>query len=233
MTEDETASHRVARWRAWALRPVASDRWDRMLWVSGGVSLAGIGLASFVPFLSDLAVLFSLTLLVNGPWSIFTPVAYEPILMTFGQVYPGVLVAVVGVTGQLCVEYVNYHLYNAAMHTQLLTAARESAVVRKTIAWFSVQPFWTVFMCALTPLPFWIARIAAPLAGYPMRRYLTATALGRFPRLWFYAALGMVVPVRGTTILAVGFAATVILAALIAARRARPAAVAERAQASP
>ena len=30
----------------------------------------------------------------------------------------------------------------------------------------------------------------APLAGYPVGRFLCATALGRFPRLWFFAALG-------------------------------------------
>jgi len=34
-------------------------------------------------------------------------------------------------------------------------------------------------------------RVVAPLAGYPIRRHLSATLLGRFPRLWFFAALGL------------------------------------------
>ena len=40
-------------------------------------------------------------------------------------------------------------------------------------------------------LPYWSVRFLSPLAGYDVGRHLFATFLGRFPRLWFFAALGI------------------------------------------
>jgi len=34
-------------------------------------------------------------------------------------------------------------------------------------------------------------RFLSPLTGFPVSRHLLATFLGRFPRLWFFAALGV------------------------------------------
>ena len=56
-------------------------------------------------------------------------------------------------------------------------------------ALFRKRPFFTVWLCSLL-LPYWPVRIVSPLAGYAVRRHLSATLLGRFPRLWFFAALG-------------------------------------------
>jgi uncharacterized membrane protein YdjX (TVP38/TMEM64 family) len=200
---------------------VAAHQWDRVLLATGLVGCGAILLVQFVSVapIRDLAVFFSLTLFVNGPYSPLMPFGFEPILMAFGQLYPPLLVATVGVFAQLLVETVNYHLYNAALRSAMMTRARGSRIVRKTIDVFEVQPFLTTFVCALTPIPFWIVRIAAPLAGYPMRRYLAATALGRFPRLWFYAALGTMLPLDGDAILGVGLGASAILAVLIAWRQ--------------
>ncbi|MBI4419232.1 MAG: VTT domain-containing protein [Gemmatimonadetes bacterium] len=189
--------------RGLLFRPVAPDAWDRLLWASGAVALLGIVLASAVTQASDLAVLFSLTLLTNGPYSIVLPVAYEPVVMVFGRLYPPVLVAALGTLGQIMVEHVNYRVYGAALRSRLFAGMRESRWVRRVVCWFRAQPFFTVFVCALTPIPFWAARICASLDGYPLGRYLAATAAGRFPRLWFYAALGSALPVD-TNVLLVG-----------------------------
>ncbi len=200
---------------------MAASRWDRLFRATGLVASAAILLVEFVPVapIRDLAVFFSLTLFVNGPYSPLMPFGLEPILMAYGQIYRPLLVAAVGVSAQLLVEVVNYHLYEAAMSSAMMTKARESRVVRTTVKWFAVQPFLTIFVCALTPIPYWIVRIAAPLAHYPMGRYLAATALGRFPRLWFYAAIGTLLPFSGDLILGVGLGATAIVAVLIAWHR--------------
>src|SRR2546425_12879399 len=80
-------------------QPVAPKAWDRLLRVSGAVALAGIFLVSFAPTLGELAVLVSLTLVVNGPYSMFLPTAHEPILMVFGRLYPPLLVAALATAG--------------------------------------------------------------------------------------------------------------------------------------
>src|SRR2546425_10007246 len=74
-------------------QPVAPKAWDRLLRVSGAGGLAGIFLVSFAPTLGELAVLVSLTLFVNGPYSMFLPPAREPLLLGFGRLYPPLLVA--------------------------------------------------------------------------------------------------------------------------------------------
>ena len=202
-------------------RPVAPAAWDSLLWASGLVALVGILVSSFVPALSELAALFSLALFTNGPYSMFLPVGYEPVLMVFGRVYPPALVAAVGTLGVVAVEYVNYRLYDAALHSRLMAEMRDSALVRRLVLMFARRPFLTVFLAALLPIPFWVARIAGVLDRYSLRRFLTATALGRFPQFLLYAALGTVVPLTGGQLLATGAVAAVILGAAVALRRGR------------
>jgi len=176
------------------------------------VALAGILLIAFTPTLGELAVLVSLTLFVNGPYSMFLPTAHEPILMVFGRLYPPILVAALATAGTVAAEYVNYRLYVAMLSAPGLRRLPDTPVGRRVSAWFRVQPFLTLVLCALTPIPFWIARILASMTQYPMRRYLAAAALGRFPRQWFYAAAGLFLPLTNREILVIGLAATLVLA---------------------
>jgi uncharacterized membrane protein YdjX (TVP38/TMEM64 family) len=205
----------------WLLRPVAAPGWDRLLWASGLVAAAGIALAMTSETISELSLLVSLTLLSNGPYSPLLPISYEPILMTFGQLYHPVLVGALGVAGTLAVEYVNYRLYGAAIHSRPLTALREHRVARRVAGWFRAQPFLTVVVVAFTPIPFWIARILASMTRYSIPRYLVAIAIGRFPRLVLYAAVGLVIPFTAGQILLVGLVLTAILAVAIALKTRR------------
>lgn len=185
------------------------------------MALAGILLISFAPTLGELAVLVSLTLFVNGPYSMFLPTAHEPILMVFGRLYPPVLVAALATTGTIAAEYVNYRLYVAMLSAPGLRRLPDTPLGRRVSAWFRVQPFLTVVLCALGPIPFWIARILASMTQYPMRRYLAAVALGRFPRQWFYAAVGLFLPLTNQQLLAIGLGATLLLAIPIVLRQRR------------
>ncbi len=207
------------------LRPAAPPQWRALLYACGVVSLAGIVLTELrVPSVSDLATFFSLTLFINGPYSPLTPVGFEPILMAYGRLYPPLLVAVLGVVGQLMVEYVNYHLYDAALRTDVLRHTRESPTTRRVLGWYRAAPFVTTIVVAFTPLPYWTVRIAAPLSRYPMARHLSATAVGRLPRLWLYAAIGTLLPFSSGAILCAGLGVALVSAAILLARRRRRAA---------
>ncbi len=206
----------------WLWQPVAPSAWDRLLRASGAVALAGIFLVSFVPTVGELAVLVSLTLFVNGPYSMFLPTAHEPILIVFGRLYPPALVAALATGGTVAAEYVDYRVYTALLSVSGLRRLPESRLGRLVGSWFRAQPFLTVFLCALTPIPFWIARIMAAMTRYRKRRYLAAVALGRFPRQWFYASVGGLLPLTNGQILAIGLVATLILALAIALRHRRP-----------
>jgi len=89
------------------------------------------------------------------------------------------------------------------------------------ISWFEVQPLLTVAFCALTPIPFVLARVVAVAARYSPARFLAGNALGRFPRFWAYGAVGVLLPVSTGALLAAGAVLTVILGVLLWSRRSR------------
>lgn len=176
------------------------------MWGTGVVALLALYPMARWPEIAGLVGFLCVTIFVNGPLAPLLPATYEPVLMVTGRVYPPLLVALVGITGTLYVEFLNYRLYRAALLHPWLEPARRSTLVRKTVALFEKSPFFAVWLCAWSPLPYWAVRFLAPLSGYPVAPYLWATFLGRMPRLWFFAALGLVVPVSTQFLVAITLA---------------------------
>jgi len=182
---------RVCGWRAGLVRARGNLLWDGVLRGSGALAVAGILTALFgTPAAVGLVGFVVVTIWVNGPLGMFMPATYEPILMLFGRLYPPVVIALTGIVGTVYVEFLNYHLYARVFRASPLAPIRENPVVERLVPLFRRAPFFTVWLCSWSPLPYWAVRILAPLAGYSVRRYLIATFVGRFPRLWFFAALG-------------------------------------------
>lgn len=197
-----------------------TPQWDAVLRGTGVVALLALYPVTRWPDIAGLAVFLGITIFVNGPLAPLLPATYEPILMMTGRAYPALLVALVGIAGTLYIEYLNYFLYRAALFHPKLDRARASPLVRKTVALFEKRPFFAVWLCSWSPLPYWAVRFLAPLSGYPVRPYLVATFLGRMPRLWFFAALGSVVPVR-TQWLVMLTATMIVLGVAVAVHRQR------------
>jgi uncharacterized membrane protein YdjX (TVP38/TMEM64 family) len=201
--------------------------WDAVLRGTGIVALLALYPAARWPWVAGLTGFFCLTLFVSGPISVVVPAMFEPMLMVAGRAYPPLLVAVVGMTGNLYMDYINYHVFGAAIHHRRLDKARNSRIVQSGLALFQRSPFLAVWVCSWSPIPYWIVSTLAPLSRYSMRKYLLATLLGRGPRVWFFASLGLVVPVSTQLLVTyVACAITVGVAVLLwkhgaAARQAR------------
>ncbi|UCG87219.1 MAG: VTT domain-containing protein [Gemmatimonadota bacterium] len=165
--------------------------WDGVLRLTGIVALLSIPLTVWVPRAGGLVGFGVVTVWVNGPISPFLPATFEPMLMLMGRVYPPILVAIVATAGTLYIEYLNYHVFDRVLQLSALERMRKSHTVEWVLKWFRKAPFFTVWMSSWSPIPYWPVRIISPLAGYDIRRHLFATFLGRAPRLWFFAALGV------------------------------------------
>jgi membrane protein YqaA with SNARE-associated domain len=181
----------VAELAAVEPRRFGRDSWVKILSGSGAIAVAAVLLMALVPPATGLITFVLLTLWCHGPLSPFLPAAYEPILLAYGQLVPPALLAVIGALASAAVEYVNYHLYRRLFQCQSLDRVLSSAPTRRLMALFVRHPFFTVWLCVLTPLPDWVARVLASYSGYSVRRYLTALLLARIPRFWFLAMVGL------------------------------------------
>lgn len=195
-----------------------TPEWDAVLRATGILALAAIYPALRWPDVAVLAGFLCLTLFVSGPISMVLPAAFEPMLMVAGRLYHPLLVTLLAVAGNLYMDYVNYHLYGAVMRHPRLEPVCNSWVVRKTLVLFQRSPFFAVWLCAWSPIPYWIVSVLAPISRYPMRKYLFATFLGRAPRVWFFATLGLVLPVS-TQVLATCAIAAVVTGVVVALHR--------------
>jgi uncharacterized membrane protein YdjX (TVP38/TMEM64 family) len=165
-----------------------------------------------------------LTLGCHGPLSPFLPAAYEPILLLYGQFYPPFLIALLGAITSAAAEYLNYHLYPALLDCDSLERVMRSDAARAITALFARRPFLAIWICAWSPLPDWAARILASHSRYPVRRYLAAFVLGRIPKFWLLAEVGLHWMPSGGTVFAIAVAsAGVTLVGLRRRRRAVPA----------
>lgn len=192
-----------------ALRELGSRRildrsWDQLLYCCAGAALMSVTVWWLFPESEELAVFAWLMFLTSGPFSTFLPSASEPILLAFGKLYPPLLLALLGVSAIALVEWLNYRVFGAVLLARRLEKVRSARVTRWVMRWFEILPFGTVVVAALTPIPFWLARCCAVIAHYPMPRFIVATAIGRFPRIWLIAAAGTLLPVSSAAILTVG-----------------------------
>jgi len=167
-----------------------SRQTDLLLRITAILSAAAIPATLFVPDIGTLMPFVLFSMWTNGPWSPVLPASHEPALMLYGRLYHPLLIGVLATVAVVLVEWINYHLYAAVSDLRALQGVRNCRTVTRLTRLFNRQPFTTVVVAAVTPVPFWIVRALAAAERYPLRRYLPATALGRFPRLCFFAALG-------------------------------------------
>jgi len=210
-------------------RRFGSRTWDGILRGNAAIALGSIGLILWLPGVTTLVIFALLTLGCHGPLSPFLPATYEPILMLYGQLYPPMLIAVLGAFTSAAAEYLNYHLYRALLNCDSLDRVLRSKSARPVTALFDRQPFLAIWICAWSPLPDWAARILASHSRYSVPRYLAAFVLGRIPKFWLLAEVGLHWMPSGSTILVIAAASAVATLLGVSRRpRAVPAAATAR-----
>jgi uncharacterized membrane protein YdjX (TVP38/TMEM64 family) len=179
----------LGMWR-FLVKPRGDRRWDLFLRATGAAAALGIPIVLFVPGSVTLVWLAILSLPANSPLSPILPTAFEPLIMEAAKWERVWAVTLVATAGYMYMEYVNWHVYRWVLGWQRLAGLRDRRWVRWGIRHFARSPFWTVVIFAVTPLPFWVVRSLAILEHYRLSRFMVATALGRLPRILFYAWFG-------------------------------------------
>lgn len=203
------------------MKRYGNAEWDAVLRASAVIALMAIYPSWRWPAVAGLVGFFCVALFMSGPITVVVPAMFEPLLMLTGRIYPPLIVALVGVVANLYMDYINYHVFGAAINHPLLERVKNSRVARWMLALFQRNPFFAVWLCSWSPIPYWIVSTLAPLSRYSKRKYLLATLLGRFPRVWFFAALGLVVPVSSQLLVTYVACALIVGIAILVWRRTR------------
>ncbi len=193
----------TSAWRLMTKRR-GDRRWDAVVWGTGIVGLAGFPILALIPEALPLVWFALVAVPINGPFSPILPAAFEPLIMEVAKYAPAIAVTLVGLVVQLYAEFFNWHIYAWVLDRRRLQGFRSHRHVQRAVGYFSRSPFITVVVFAFTPLPFWVARILAILQRMPLAPYFLATAIGRLPRLFFYAWLGDQLQLSGALLAGIG-----------------------------
>jgi len=163
---------------------------------------------AFLLALAAYAVAFAAALLVKPdlagvfllgayciPANSVLPIPHEPAVLYFARFYDPAWIALAGTIGSLIACYADYAMVGAAMRMRALSSTRRSPLFQWATRWMSRYPFAITVLFSLTPLPISIVRILAPAVGFPVRRYMLAQIVGRFPRFYLLAWIGHTVPI--------------------------------------
>jgi uncharacterized membrane protein YdjX (TVP38/TMEM64 family) len=185
------------------LRRFGSPEWDAALRATGMVGVLAIPVLLFLPRAEPMLGLVLATLWMRGPASAFIPAGLEPVLMLYGRLYPVWMVTLVAAGASAYAEVLSLHLVRGVMATRLLARARLSVQGSRVMRLFNRHPAAAIAITASSPIPDWITRTLAAVSGYPLWRYVLADTLGRLPKIWIPAALGTVIAIPNSWLVAI------------------------------
>ncbi|HEX9902945.1 MAG TPA: VTT domain-containing protein [Acidobacteriota bacterium] len=133
---------------------------------------------------------------------IITTVPHEPVILFFSKFYPPLTVTVVSMAGLILIEIINYTAFQYVADLRTFRRTLESRIVQKAVALFNKAPFLTLWLCGLTPLPFFPLRFLVVLARYPLGKYLLAVLTSRFPQIYIVALVGVIFKIPNEWIIA-------------------------------
>jgi membrane protein YqaA with SNARE-associated domain len=215
---------RIAQAWRWLIKPRGSREWDLVLRSTGAIALVGIPLALSFPRLIPLIWLAVVSLPASGPLGPVMPAALEPLVMEAAKYEKAIWVTLVALSTYVYMEFLNWHIYRWVLHRDMLSGFRNHRRVQTAVKYFAKYPFLTTMIGAATPFPCWVIRVLAVLHAYPIRPYLVAIGIGRFPRIYLYAWLGawLRVPTWALVTVIVGSTAVVLVWRFVKKRRAAP-----------
>lgn len=187
------------------LRKLGDRKWDIFLRMTGLMGLIGIPIAHFFPEQIPLVWLSIVGVPANSPLGPILPTAFEPFIMEAAKYHSPVSVTFVATAIYMYMEFVNWHVYKWVLERERFEKLPENKWVDWGIRNFQKRPITTIIFFAVTPLPFWIVRCLALLNKYPIRPFMIATAIGRWPRLFLYAWLGELLLVPTPILVGIAF----------------------------
>ena len=179
---------------ALAERPFGGTDYDQLparVWWLGALMLV-IGVATFTLMATNghgegYLYLFFYSIPSNTAISVFP---HEPVLIWYGTIANMWLASLAATGGTIVSGWLDHRVFVPVLNYTKITSYKKSRFYTKMTGIFMRYPFATIVLTGLTPIPFWPFKILCFSIHYPLWRYLSALALGRFPRYLFLAWVG-------------------------------------------
>lgn len=190
-----------------------SKNWRRFILYAGPFILLAGGVAFFVPPYRNLSLLFLFTIVSNT----VIPMPYEPVMVIMGAMYAPVLAATAAACGNLAACLIDYEAITYAFKHQALQKIQQKDIYQGAVFYFLKAPFLCIVIAAFAPfIPFYIFRVLSPTSGYPLKKYMVAVFVGRWPRYFLFAFMGSaLLPARLLLVCAILFLACIGLYLLV------------------
>ena len=186
-------------------------KWDVFLRMTGLLALVGMPIAIYFPEQIPLVWLSIVGVPANSPLGPILPTAFEPFIMEAAKYHSPVSVTFVATGIYMYMEFVNWHVYKWVLERERFEKLPDHKWVDWGIRNFKKRPIITILFFAVSPLPFWIVRCLAILDKYPIKPFMLATAVGRWPRLFLYAWLGEKLLVPTPILLGIAFGTGILV----------------------
>lgn len=178
---------------------VAGRTYERLgpaVWVLGGLMvLIGIGtsILMFRDFRSDSYLYLAFySIPANTAVSLFP---HEPVLIYFGKVANLWISAAAATAGTVVAGLMDHAVFVPVLNLQSLAGYKEKPFYRKAIGYFMRWPFPSLVVAGFTPIPFFPFKFLAFSVHYPVRKYVAALVVARFPRYYLLALIGSTFPI--------------------------------------
>jgi len=133
----------------------------------------------------------------------FIALPHEPILLHYGREFGILLPLLFSIVPTILGCYIDYLLLGPLFRHRIFSRVRTNHVSLKFITFFRLNPFVTIFLAALSPVPFYPIRILSIVSAYSTNKYTLAVLLGRLPRFALLAAGGQILGLSNTVLIVI------------------------------
>jgi membrane protein YqaA with SNARE-associated domain len=167
------------------------DTLDRKVWVLGGI-MAVLAIAALILMLRDFSSQSYLYLVfyavpANSAISVFP---HEPVVVWYGSQGSIWWTAVAASIGTMVAGYLDHSVFTPVMNLKGLTGYKEKGWYQKAARLFGKYPFAVLVAAGFTPVPFFPFKFLSFSIHYPLKKYLSALLIARFPRYLLLAYIG-------------------------------------------
>jgi len=118
------------------------------------------------------------------------PIPTYPFILYVSHDYAVWLIVLVGTIGSTISAIIEYYFIDFLMRFDRFARLKETEGYHKYIKYFDRFSFRSIMLASVLPLPLDVIRIMAIMRRYAKWKYLTATFIGRIPRIFIFALLG-------------------------------------------